>query len=721
MATARRRLSSPWNRWHLLVAMAGAWLAHPGPALAQWAIDGGPVCTDLFFIQRAPQIAPDGASGAFVVWVDLRNGVNLTIYAQRLSPGGRPAPGWPTNGIAVAKTVGHGVAPMVAADGAGGAFVAWYNENQLLGSHIYLQRLTPDGAIAPGWPESGLLLSDAAGAEYIPSVVSDGQGGAIVTWFDFRGSSSDIYAQRVTAGGAIVPGWPSTGVLVCEDPGDQIFPRLVSDGSGGALFVWQDFRDDPRGDIYAQRITASGRVAEGWAPGGAPIATGWDGFYPFDLPVIATDGASGAIIAWQDGRQPDANVGVHALRITARGEIANGWPTQGVLVGRPNFDSDPDPGIVPDNQGGAFVSYVDGQGESQDIYAQHLTRDGQVAGNWPKQGLPVCAQERNQREPVIAGDGAGGGVVAWLDYREQAPDSNPDVYAQRFTADGRIAPGWPQNGVALCAAAGDQISPAICGDGAGGAIATWEDHRGPAVNAADIYAARVLSRGFVPPRVEIEVLPERAGNRLRVGAQGPIAVAILGQDSFDPSTVNPATVTLDGAPAVLRGLGQAAPSPRDANRDRVADLVLRFDADRLDLGPADTLATLRGETWDGIPIEGSAHVQITQRPGRRAALASGQPTAPEDEGEGELALAVTPNPSHGPALAASFFLSSPEPAVIELLDLAGRSLVSQEVGSLGPGRHALELRPDGALGSGIYWIRLVQGTQVRRVRVAIMR
>src|SRR5437016_5794766 len=72
------------------------------------------------------------------------------------------------------------------------------------------------------WQPNGIPLTTAAEGQDSPHIVSDGAGGAIVVWRDFRnlyptGINSDVYAQRVTAEGRIGSGWPTDGFPVCTD------------------------------------------------------------------------------------------------------------------------------------------------------------------------------------------------------------------------------------------------------------------------------------------------------------------------------------------------------------------------------------------------------------------------------------------------------------------------------------------------------------------------
>ena len=50
--------------------------------------------------------------------------------------------------------------------------------------------------------------------------------------------------------------WDLSGVGICDEI--SLYPEIVSDGSGGAIIVWQDYRSGSNLDIYAQRVNSSG-------------------------------------------------------------------------------------------------------------------------------------------------------------------------------------------------------------------------------------------------------------------------------------------------------------------------------------------------------------------------------------------------------------------------------------------------------------------------------
>jgi hypothetical protein len=85
-----------------------------------------------------------------------------------------------------------------------------------------------------------------------------------------------------------------------------------------------------------------------------------------------------------------------------------------------------------------------------------------------------------------------------------------------------------------------------------------------------------------------------------------------------------------------------------------------------------------------------------------------------------FALAVSrPNPTRGGDLNVVFALPSGASAQLELLDISGRRILSREVGSLGAGQHEVDLADGRKVAPGLYWVRLVQGTNRRSTRVVV--
>lgn len=256
-----------------------------------WTANGVSVCNQAAS-QRGPKIYGDGTGGAFITWADNRSG-SYDIYTQRISTTGAPV--WTTNGVATCTMATDQLKPDICGDGAAGVIITWSDFRSSTDFNIYAQRVGPSGAIV--WAVDGVVMNNNVAYDQTdPMIVSDGLGGAIISWSDKRtGITSDIYAQRVNSTGAVQ--WTATGIIICTASGDQIKSQLVSDGNNGAYITWEDHRNAGNSDIYAQRIASNAAI--NWAATGYPICTvGNDQ----SSPMIVSNGNLGAIVVWQDYR-----------------------------------------------------------------------------------------------------------------------------------------------------------------------------------------------------------------------------------------------------------------------------------------------------------------------------------------------------------------------------------------------------------------------------------
>jgi hypothetical protein len=144
------------------------------------------------------------------------------------------------------------------------------------------------------WPSDStgkISVCAATGDQSYPEIVSDGEGGAIIVWQDTRGSYDNVYAQRIDSSG--IPRWTANGIII-SDVQNSRHPKLVSDGNGGAIITWFDFRNGwPNSSIQAQRINKNGDAL--WQTNGVTLAlTAGSWAYP----EIAGYGSDGAIVTW---------------------------------------------------------------------------------------------------------------------------------------------------------------------------------------------------------------------------------------------------------------------------------------------------------------------------------------------------------------------------------------------------------------------------------------
>jgi hypothetical protein len=305
----------------------------------------------------------------------------------------------------------------------------------------------------------GTPISLDPGSAFSPVSVADGSGGAFVAFAEYRGGINRVFVQHMSANGQSL--WVTGGVAVTTPVYAQSAPAIDLDGVGGVIVAWQDFRN-ANNDIFAQRISAAGSLL--WGSGGLAVAVAAG---PQTQPAICTDDASGAYIAWTDGRT-DPNGDIAYDHVYANGTLQ--FPSSspyGIVFGG---GTELNPKVCRDGGGGMIIVWQSNGFGNFDIFAQRQNAAG--ASQWTLPGLQVCSAAGDQTTPTICPDGAQGALVAWQDKRT---NPNGDIYAQRVWFPGLVL--WIANGVLLSTGSLTHAVPVIVTDNAGGGIVVWGESR----------------------------------------------------------------------------------------------------------------------------------------------------------------------------------------------------------------------------------------------------
>jgi hypothetical protein len=332
-------------------------------------------------------------------------------------------------------------------DGAGGAIVAWMDDRP--GSNrldVFAQHVLASGIVDPAWPVSGFPVCTAAGTQLFPVITGDGSGGAIISWFDERISPNeiDIFAQRIVGAGAIAPGWPVNGRAVCAASGPQIDPTIVSDGAHGAVIAWADGRNQVNVRIFAQHVLGSGNVDPAWPLNGRSIS---GATVVEQRPLAVPDGAGGAVVTWEGFSNITSVSNIYAQHVLATGVVDPEWPVGGqTLSFRQKHQTRAD--IASDGAGGAFVAWDD---NGQDVIAQHVLANGTLDPDFPADGRTLVNLPSQQGDAAIVTAGVGGAIVSWTDSRNgnadifatQVLDARPTPVPAPTPAAIAFAPAFP--------------------------------------------------------------------------------------------------------------------------------------------------------------------------------------------------------------------------------------------------------------------------------------
>ncbi|MBI5838431.1 MAG: T9SS type A sorting domain-containing protein [Candidatus Eisenbacteria bacterium] len=275
------------------------WVSHiasNGTVASGWTAGGMTVCA-LPQNQYTPRMDTDGSGGAVVAWLDQRNApfgtsTPISLYAQRVTSAGSLS--WTADGVALYNGANNVSDVAVLGDGAGGAVIS-YSVSSGGATDVFAQRLNSSGA--KQWGASGTTVCNAASDQSGAQLCSDGGTGTILAWYDSRNAGDmDIYAQRLNSSGAAQ--WTANGVVVCNTALPQEYPRVVTDGAGGAIITWVDFRNSTW-DMFGQRLGSAG--APQWTANGLALCLSHNVDFTSAMVSVA-DGSGGVLVAWDDHR-----------------------------------------------------------------------------------------------------------------------------------------------------------------------------------------------------------------------------------------------------------------------------------------------------------------------------------------------------------------------------------------------------------------------------------
>jgi subtilisin-like proprotein convertase family protein len=268
--------------------------------VALWAANGVAVCNHVEN-QTFPQLVSDGAGGAIFCWMDSRNGMVSDIYVQRIGSNGTRL--WENDGVPVCTEPASQSAPVLCTDRAGGAIVVW-EDSRGTGTSVFAQRLNNDGQAQ--WETNGRQISPAGADARTPVACEDGEYGAVLGWIEDAGpTDEDIVTQRIDADGSLL--WDPDGVDICLASHPQLNLSFEPHPAGGFVLAWLDLRSGIA-DIYAQWVDEEGQVQ--WDGNGVALTTA-PGEQTY--PAVTTDGLGGAIVAWNDQRNGNADIYVQNI------------------------------------------------------------------------------------------------------------------------------------------------------------------------------------------------------------------------------------------------------------------------------------------------------------------------------------------------------------------------------------------------------------------------
>lgn len=379
-----------------------------------WELDGLAICKADRNQRRLRLIRHD--THAIVVWNDRRSSASWDIYVQAVNLKGEVL--WQTDGVAVCTNAADQSTQAILSDGEGGAICVWEDERRSAEfQDLYIQRI--DSAGVPMWEKDGIPVFPSESLQSDPILVADGIGGFYIVWWDVIGYDAwHIMAYRLSLDAK--PLW-DTPILVSPPEGMQGEPRVIADGEGGIIVLWQVYENFINDQLYTQRIAPDG--SKMWQDAGVPICTAL-GIQKHTS--VVGDGKGGFIAVWRDER--DVYSDLYAQRVRADGTQV--WEKEGIPLCTAGGHQDK-PFIVHTEEERFFVAWLDyredfGEESNDAIYGQQIDLAGTPL--WEENGIPISIRDGQHYPPFVVAVGQGHWRVVWSNNQRD----NGDIYLRQF-------------------------------------------------------------------------------------------------------------------------------------------------------------------------------------------------------------------------------------------------------------------------------------------------
>jgi hypothetical protein len=361
------------------------------------------------------------------------------------------------------------------------------------------------------------------------SSVEDLKGGAFIFWEDNKsGFQNDIFFIHMDGNGKV--SFRSDGKKVSELNGNKVQPEVSLNLPNTAVVVWKDFTKSKSGNLFAQRVYSNGNLL--WPNDGVQVSPNYPDVNDYS---ICSDNLGNVYLSYvaKDNEFGTAYK-IIFQKIKVNGELQNN--IDGISVydspGRKSSTS-----IIADNEGGAFLFWLENQGSHTLLFGSHIDSSGQDV--WGKKHAAISNSNHTVLSYSVQKTDFSSIYVAWQIQKSEKEiyhqmisfsgkplwglggriasakkgiKTNPqvltadstiilswtnelkndkDVYIQKFNQKGN--PKWKED-VPAIKLQKDQFGQKLLSDGKGGAIVFWVDKRQESVRA-NIYAQRISSTG----------------------------------------------------------------------------------------------------------------------------------------------------------------------------------------------------------------------------------
>ncbi len=373
----------------------------------------------------------DNNNNAIVTFTDIRSGGTINPFAYMISPSGTML--WGANGVTLSDSINAFQPNPKVVQTSDGNYVFFWR----VGSgpqKLAFQKLNAAGV--KQWGTSPIYWTSGTAENYDwPAMVPSDNGSVIVMFSGYTGSfispsNYRIYSQKVSAAGTRVWNGTQDTVYSLGRVSGFYTPRLFSDGTSGAIYVWHDDRNAiNRTTGYVQRKNSAGAIL--FPVNGSAVSgnTANNHFTPIAGYMPAT---GETYVAWQESNSGQTQWGFYAQRFSPTGTPL--WTSDGLAIQALGTDQPVAYTVMTKDTNVIICFSQSGPGGSNLIKAAKLGKSGGYlwSGNIITPGSLVSPKIR--LNTVI--NSSGMSILCWQDNRS----GNGGIYAQNINYNGSFGP-----------------------------------------------------------------------------------------------------------------------------------------------------------------------------------------------------------------------------------------------------------------------------------------
>ncbi|HMS64080.1 MAG TPA: T9SS type A sorting domain-containing protein [Ignavibacteria bacterium] len=386
-------------------------------------ISGNPQSTSLVDYD----MITDDSDNAVIAFTDTRSGPNINPFVYKISPQGNFL--WGANGINLANDINTFQAnPRLAKTTDNSIVVTWIYSSSP--NKIAFQKISSGGVKL--WGADPIYLAGAGTENFTyPSVVTSDAGSVIALWSGYSGSflnpqNYKLYTQKFSEAGASV--WKDTVYNLGRVTGFFV-PKIFSDASNGAMYVWQDDRNSTNTQSsFVQHYTSSG--ARLFPVNGSEGSTE-AGYNKFDAWAAYMTPANETYLFWKETNSLQSQFAIYGQRFSQNGtRLWTDNAKQFIPFGQNSFINQicniKDTNIVVAFNEGVF-------GSANNLQKAFSTGKSGVTG-WNGIIKNVSSATSAKSKVVAVMSNSGETKIVWNDDRNGAAD----IYAQNISINGQL-------------------------------------------------------------------------------------------------------------------------------------------------------------------------------------------------------------------------------------------------------------------------------------------